>query len=260
MLHQEPKSWTPTGDVEPNLHDTSHVSYIEGATWNVSQNSTRLEVSQTIPVGYTNDKTNGTSLRMADANHNLNQFRSSCSAFNSHAEYVRASEALNLFWSEVAFPGDVGLSSFGPTMAGKNIKDAKTSKTTGRLQSVPINDQTVIKFLRAYQLQNRSNHHFAPNVSYKTYLSPIKTVSSSFGLSHGRFSTHSARIGKATEEYVNNLPVQQIAINGRWKSLNSLRYYLDNGKSWPLNSNISDSQQSLIRSYAAKLLDLIHSP
>lgn len=141
----------------------------------------------------------------------------------SYAAYLQAFEAFSLSWNDVAFPFDIQLTAFGPKTAGVNIRNSKTSRTAGRLQLVPVTDQKVIMFLRTYQLQNQGCHLFAIHVSYKTYLSALQSISSSFGFSSGGFSTLSARSGKTTEDYINNMLVHPVDIKGHWKSLNSLR-------------------------------------
>ena len=53
-------------------------------------------------------------------------------------------------------------------------------------------------------------------------------------------------MGKATQDYVPGIPVDQIAVNGRWKPLNSLRYYVTNGRTWLLDTAIPRYAQQRI--------------
>lgn len=40
-----------------------------------------------------------------------------------------------------------------------------------------------------------------------------------FSIDYARFASHSARIGKATEDLIEDVPAEQFAISGRWKRL-----------------------------------------
>ena len=64
------------------------------------------------------------------------------------------------------------------------------------------------------------------HISYQAYSAQLKIYHAALGLGHVHFSSYSARIRKFTEDYIKGLPVDQIALNGRWKSLNSLLYYV----------------------------------
>ena len=188
---------------------------------------------------------------------NSNRPQSALVAMITYVACLRVSEALNVSWSDVPFPGDVRLRSHGPQVAGLNIADAKTTRKTGRLQFVALPDQLCIKLLRIYQVELSTDGKIV-NLSYSKYLRDLKDAATSFGLYNSRCTTHSSRIGKATDDYIKGLNVDQIAINGRWKSLNSLRYYLDNGKSWLLNISINERQQQQISAASSSMKTLVH--
>eukprot|EP00178_Gracilaria_changii_P016391 TRINITY_DN466_c0_g1_i1.p1 TRINITY_DN466_c0_g1~~TRINITY_DN466_c0_g1_i1.p1 ORF type:complete len:419 (-),score=36.56 TRINITY_DN466_c0_g1_i1:32-1288(-) len=165
----------------------------------------------------------------------------------SFAACLRVSEALKLCWKDIAFPGDIRLSAFGKGIAGVNIADAKTSRKTGRLQFVALKCHEVIVFLQVLKTSFPHQTRISGKLSYPTYLKAIKTIAKTYSFKHSKITTHSARIGKALEDYVRGTPVQQIAIDGRWKSLNSLRYYLDNGKAWLLNMGVNSVSQTQLQ-------------
>ena len=175
----------------------------------------------------------------------------------SFGAYLRISEAINLEWTHIALPGDSRLSGFPAGTAGANIKDAKTSKQTGRLQFVTIDDPPVVRFLQMYRAANSAALKFAPHANYATYSAALKEATNHFGLSNISIRPHSARIGKALEDYVQGKSVEQIAINGRWSALNSLRYYLNNGNAWVLDMHLSPESQSCLTAYANQLLTLL---
>ena len=160
----------------------------------------------------------------------------------------RVSEDLQLEWKDIAFPGDVHLFSCGG-VAGINIWEAKTSRRTGRLQFVLLTDKLCIKFLRTYK-SSRPEQENLVGISYASYLDSLKRASQHFGMKNTRISTHSARVGKATQDYIQRTPVEQIAMNGRWKSMHTLRYYVDNGRAWLLNIPINKDSQQLLKSCA----------
>eukprot|EP00737_Agarophyton_chilense_P002675 gb/GEZJ01003070.1/.p2 GENE.gb/GEZJ01003070.1/~~gb/GEZJ01003070.1/.p2 ORF type:complete len:138 (-),score=13.50 gb/GEZJ01003070.1/:4702-5115(-) len=71
-----------------------------------------------------------------------------------HGANLRLSEDLKLLWEEIALPGDVRVFAYGSEVAGVNIRYAKTSRKTGRLQFASICDADFIKFLTSCRLRN----------------------------------------------------------------------------------------------------------
>ena len=65
-------------------------------------------------------------------------------------------------------------------------------------------------------------------LSYSTFQKAIKSVASSLGLDHTRYSTHSLRIGGASVMAAAGLPDYVIQLIGRWKSLAFLTYIRSN--------------------------------
>ena len=172
---------------------------------------------------------------------------------------LRISEALHLCWKDVALPGDVRLSAYGSGIAGINIRDAKTSRQTGPLQFVKINDVIANGYLRVLHGDVSDHGSRVTAASYQSYSLDLKGAAKTFGFNPAIFTTHSARIGKATEDYIQGIPVDQVAINGRWKSLNSLRYYLNNGKAWILDNRVTPSHQDKLRQAEQRFIDLVDS-
>ena len=173
--------------------------------------------------------------------------------FTSFTACLRVSKALKLTWSRVALPGDLRLSAYPPGTAGVNIYDAKTSRYTGKLQFVKISDPDGVKLLsEVHRSCPDKSSRIAP-ITYQQYKDDLRQSLTNFQLHETPFTSHSARIGKATEDFIRGVPVEQIAINGRWKSLNSLRYYLNNGRAWILNTPLSESQQKMLSQAAASM-------
>lgn len=135
----------------------------------------------------------------------------------------------------MAFPGDVRLSSCGSLVSGVNIFIAKTFRKTHRMQFVAITYPNIVVYLVLYKTKKPQQRLFVQNVSLQAYLQTIKSAAVAFKIPNSKITTHSARICMATEDYINEVSIERIAINGRWKLLASMRYYLDIGKSWILN-------------------------
>ena len=171
----------------------------------------------------------------------------------SFAACLRVSKALKLTWSQVALPGDLRLSSYSPETAGLNIYDSKTSRYTGKLQFVKLSDREGVKFLSGLRCVRSSASMRIVPIKYHQYSNDLRKAITHFQLQDTPFISHSARIGKATEDFIAGETVEQIAINGRWKCINSLRYYLNNGRAWSLNTPISLIQQHKIARASAKM-------
>ncbi|KAI0561364.1 Phage integrase [Gracilaria domingensis] len=152
----------------------------------------------------------------------------------SFAAYLRVSEVLKLTWNQVAFPGDPRISGFNGNIGGLNIKDAKT----GPLQFVPIRDPVVLFAAQIYRDKNQQHSFVASETTQTSYAKTLRSILSAYNPSHLQINPHSARIGAATEDFIKEVPVEKIAITARWESMQSLRRYVTNGRSWLMNMNI----------------------
>ena len=182
-----------------------------------------------------------------------------CVLLTSFSACLRVSEALSLRMQDIALPGDMRIASHGSHVAGINVRDAKTARYSGTLQFVKIDDVDAIKFLQAWKASTSQSNGALVCLSYHTYAADLNNALAAFGLHNAPFTSHSARIGKATQDYVAGVPVDQIAVNGRWKSLNSLRYYVTNGRAWLLDTNISPNTQHRLNDAARHMKQLIQS-
>lgn len=171
-------------------------------------------------------------------------FRAAAVLLISFAACLRVAEALKLTWHDVAFPGDIRLFAFEKGTAGINIMDAKTSRKTGKLQFVAVQWHEVIAFLKLLNAAYPQQQRISGTLSYPAYVKTIKSIAKKYNLKNARITTHFARIGKALDSYLRGTSVQQIAIDGRWKSPNSLQYYLDNGRAWLLNMGVNPTSET----------------
>ena len=170
---------------------------------------------------------------------------------------LRVSEALAFCINDIALPEDVRLASYGPRLAGLNIRDAKTARYTVSLQFVKIDDTDAIQFLQACISSSKQITGPLVRLTCRTYATDLKEAVAAFGLQNALFTSHFARIGKATQDYVAGIPVDQIAVNGRWKSLNSLQYYVTNGCAWLLDTKIPPATQQRLADAARQMQHLI---
>ena len=159
--------------------------------------------------------------------------------------YLRASEVLNLSWTDIALKGDTRTRHLSQCIVGLNIKDAKT----GPLQFTAIRDKTVQDILHRYSsVMQRTGKAFP--ITYSRYLGKLKEAASFFGLP-GSLTPHSARIGGALHDYCNGMEASSIAIHGRWESLKSLRHYLSNGRAFIQAIKLTSTQQNKISEFAS---------
>ena len=150
------------------------------------------------------------------------------------------------------------LETYPAGTAGINIRDAKTSRYTGKLQFVKISDTDGVKYLAALHRSHAKTSDYIAPITYQKYAQDLRPSLRSFNLHETPFTSHSARIGKATEDFIKGEPVEKIAINGRWKSINSLRYYVNNGRAWVLNTPLSSNQQKNIAEAESSLSRMLH--
>lgn len=146
--------------------------------------------------------------------------------------YLRASEVISVRASDLALHEDVRISHLQRAIAVVTTREAET----GPLQFVPISDPEVIDIITAFKQRSYSNNRLF-NLSYTKYRGEMKLGAQLLGLPVGH-STHSTRIGGALHDYCKGTYADTIAITSHWKSLNSLRHYLTNGRAWLLNMDI----------------------
>ena len=107
---------------------------------------------------------------------------------------LRETEALILTRDDVAFPEDIRLWDYGLHTAGVNIRDAETSRNSGRFQFVFIKNSYCIKFMKEfYELSSKSGRII--DIKNTEYLSDLKDTSEEFTFPSSSFRTHVARIG-----------------------------------------------------------------
>ena len=159
------------------------------------------------------------------------------------AGYLRGNEELNLKWKDIGLAGDPRLTGLSNSVAGINIRDAKT----GTNEFVPISDRAVIAMLHDFSQQTtKAPEKRLFDLSYKKYLQLMKTVSVDLGLGDKPLTTHSTRINGALHDYTAQRNVKDIAITGRWESIKTLRRYLTIGRGWLMTMDLSETSKNII--------------
>lgn len=126
----------------------------------------------------------------------------------SFEELLRIAETLGLSWDNTIFTGDTRLHGYGGSTAGVTVFDFKTTRCARRFQYVNINDANVTPFSKIFRLSRSNTAQFVPNLIYAKYERDIKDTSTVFGLSHLNITSHSASIGKDTQEYINGKSIE----------------------------------------------------
>ena len=141
---------------------------------------------------------------------------------------------MSLKWKDVAMPGDKRIDNCERFKLAANIAEAKTGKN----QFVPVLDPLVVNLMVYYRIYISKGLELFPNLSYEQYNAAFKSAAHFFNLGGNPFSTHSARIGAALHAFCNREAPADIALRGRWKSMKSLQYYLENGRAWLMKLHV----------------------
>lgn len=78
-----------------------------------------------------------------------------------------------------------------------------------------------------------------------------------FDLDHVRVTPHGARWGRAIDNFNNRIPLDDIAVGGRWSEIDSAIAYIKNGQASLINIDMGPFSESELRREAAIFRDLI---
>lgn len=170
----------------------------------------------------------------------LDRFDMAVGALLSFEGYLRISEMVGIRAENVVMPGDDRRGNV-IEHAQILIKDTKTKAFAW----VTIKDDVVL-FLLALQLKISKRHNSGRlfNFSQNQYRAKFREAAEMMGLPRS-VVPHSNRHGKATHEYVNGTSVERIVVDGRWKSLDSARTYLQQAAAQLLSLSLTPSLQNL---------------
>lgn len=107
---------------------------------------------------------------------------------------------------------------------------------TGRNQVAVIDDARIARIAAdAARKASVSGKKRVFGCSFATLLSAIHDAARDNGFVAADYSTHSCRHGGAFHPYQRNMPVQDIMLRGRWRSLTTLQGYLNAANAAVLN-------------------------
>ena len=118
------------------------------------------------------------------------------------------------------------------TLEGLAVLQLRRTKT-GDYQRVVIQDRAVVAWVVAYRKSigvSPSDTRPLCSGSYDKFRRVLDRCSSALGLGAVSWRSHSFRRGGATVLFVAGLPVQDIAVYGRWATISSCRLYLASGE------------------------------
>lgn len=181
--------------------------------------------------------------------HRISEHYAAAALIVQQAACLRPCEVLGLKQRHVRLPGSIALRGAGPRVAALVITNGKTAKN-GKPQMAIINDETAIQVLEiliesAKHLSN--NAGLFANITYAAYSRHLHTAANYYGFGTVNVTPHGARLGKAVEDFNNRIPLDDIAVGGRWAELQSAIAYIKNGQASLANINIPrDTQEELI--------------
>ena len=160
---------------------------------------------------------------------------------------LRISETRHLYRRDVSLPTDLRAHSTNPNEIGIALHSTKT----GPDQYAFIRDTTIVR-LASWLLENMSSEAIVAPLRYDQFNDSLRSASAYFGLHGHNITSHSNLIGGALHQYMNNVPVADIAIAGRWSFIDSLNHYLKNGRKWLANLQLSKASHEKITSHCQR--------
>lgn len=172
---------------------------------------------------------------------------------------LRPCEVLNLTREYVRLPGSIVLKVSGQRVVKLVIRNAKTEKN-GKSQVALIEDEVAVKTLELLMDSNKNipkTANLFANITYTHYAKQLQLAAKFFDLDHVKVTPLGARLGKAVGSFNRGIPLSDIAVGGRWSSLESAISYIKNGQASLINVNISLFTESEIRKEVKAFKDMI---
>ena len=142
--------------------------------------------------------------------------------------YLRVSELVHLQRVDVVMLNDPRM---GRAHQGMALRLAKTK--TGVNQSVDVRSPVVVRLLQFWMRHTEEDARDTDLVfpfSPSRFRKLIRAVCSVLDLEDIPYVPHSLRHGGATADYMRGDNIDQIMFRGRWKSMESARRYIQQGK------------------------------
>ncbi len=148
--------------------------------------------------------------------------------------YLRISEALSITLPDISLP-----SSEYP--GGIRLPRTKT----GTNQSVTISNPHLWNLFKEYLATiPESRTKIFSGINAAGVIRELDRATTSFGITAIRFTPHTLRHGGATEDFLKNVPIQDIVHRGRWASVSSAENYIQSGKALLLGTQLPNALKS----------------
>lgn len=136
----------------------------------------------------------------------------------------------------------------GPLVADLVIANGKTAKN-GKPRLAIISDEIatqVFEILMETTMNLGHDTGIFANITYTAYSSHLLTAANYYGFGKVNVTPHGTRLGKEVEDFNNRIPLDDIAVGGRWAELQSAIAYIKNGQASLENISIPhDTQKEL---------------
>lgn len=131
--------------------------------------------------------------------------------------FLRANEICSMQVTDFCFPNDDRLSDFLADRSGFVVRNAKTGKN----QYIPVTDATLLRGLNRFVLSKPSSASSLFHLSYSELTASFHDALVHFKITNLVYRLHSIRHGGATFEWLNNVPLQDVMMKGRWEAESS---------------------------------------
>lgn len=82
------------------------------------------------------------------------------------------------------------------------------------MQLVAIENVDITIVVQAFKKDSGTKEKFVPKVKYNSYMRALKSMAEKLDILNARLTTHSPRTGRAMEDAIKQMPIDQIAVNG----------------------------------------------
>lgn len=141
--------------------------------------------------------------------------------------YLRRSEVLKLRYEDIAIGADPRLGLIEAKSTDRVHIHIRVAKT-GSYQGIEIRDPHVRLLIKQYLNEIQPGQRLFP-FSSSTYHRWFKKACLILGLSD-QYSPHCLRHGGATRDYLNDTPINDVMVRGRWAAMQSASHYIQMGR------------------------------
>ena len=175
------------------------------------------------------------------------QFRLAVLVVLSFECYLRSGEVLRLVREDFATGADARL---GLKESHRMHVHLRTTKT-GEHQGVEVRDPHVRHLVQQLLLRTKPGQRVFP-IAAATYRRWFHLATAGLGLS-ADYVPHSLRHGGATRDYLNDVPIADVMVRGRWRAPKSAVHYIQQGRQLQMLRTVPPFVDAAGRSVSADL-------